>query len=289
MIKPVAKPSQLLAFDENEFTCHFGQEPFLIDHSLADHELFQLDRLVELCQSLPKENVEYNAGEIPVNLSDHSLTPMNGLSPDETIRRIAECKSWLVMKYVETDPAYQQLLNDCLSLVRPYSEPIAPGMTSPQAFIFVTSPGSITPYHIDPEHNFLLQIRGQKHVAMFDGRNKSILSEENLEHFYTDRGRNLPFDEAWEADAWKFTLNPGQGLHFPVTYPHYVRNGDEVSVSFSITFRTPDLDRRRALYSVNDSIRRKGGAPPAVGTRPIRDSLLFQKFRIARKLGLKAT
>lgn len=286
MIQAVAPTHELLSFDSDTFRMSFGREPFLIDHALCDHKLFDFDRLIELCKALPPEHVEYNAGEIPVNLSDQSLTPQNGLSPDETIRRIQECKSWLVMKYVEKDPEYRRLLEDCLAIVRPHSERLAPGMTNPQAFIFVTSPGSVTPYHIDPEHNFLLQIRGEKHVAMFDGRDRSILSEENLEHFYTDRGRNLPYDEAWEAGAWRFTLQPGEGLHFPVTYPHYVRNGEEVSISFSITFRTPDLDRRRQLYTINDAIRQSGGSPPAVGTKPMRDTFLFQKYRVMRRLGL---
>lgn len=289
MIKlTIPSRSQHLRFSAETFRSSFGREPFLVEHDMADHPLFQLDRLVELCRSLPAENVEYNAGEIPVDLPDHALTPQNGLSPDETIRRIAECKSWLVLKYVESDTAYRDLLVDCLDAVRPHSEPLAPGMTNPQAFIFITSPGSVTPYHIDPEHNFLLQVRGEKHVAMFDGRDKSILSEENLEHFYTDRGRNLPYDEAWEAAAWKFALQPGHGLHFPVTYPHYVRNGDDVSISFSITFRTPDLDRRRAIYTINDRIRRSGGSPPPVGSKPLRDTLMFQKYRVLRKLGMES-
>ena len=31
-----------------------------------------------------------------------------------------------------------------------------------EAFLFLSAPNSVTPVHIDPEHNFLLQIRGQK-------------------------------------------------------------------------------------------------------------------------------
>src|SRR3546814_5379175 len=35
-------------------------------------------------------------------------------------------------------------------------------MLTPQGFLFISSPGSITPYHFDPEHNILLQLRGTK-------------------------------------------------------------------------------------------------------------------------------
>ena len=44
-----------------------------------------------------------------------------------------------------------------------------------EGFIFVSSPGSVTPYHIDPERNFLLQVRGNKTMHMFDGSDRSLL------------------------------------------------------------------------------------------------------------------
>ena len=274
--------TDLLSLDADAFARSFSREPFVIGHALADHPLLQVERLVELCRDLPPESVEYNAGDLPKTLRNED-TPMNGLSAEETVRRIADCKSWLVMKHVEQDGEYAALLDACLDQVRPLSDAIAPGMMQRQAFIFVTSPGSVTPYHIDPEHNFLLQVRGQKHVTMFDGRDRTILGERELEQMYMDVGRNLPFDEAWEADAWKFTLDPGQGLHFPVTYPHYVRNGDEVSVSLSITFRTPDLDKRRELYRRNAAQRAAGKQPRPVGQAPLLDQMAFQTIRVKRK------
>ncbi|MCA9054675.1 MAG: transcription factor, partial [Planctomycetaceae bacterium] len=185
----------LLDINATQFAMHFGREPFVIGHRLSSHPLFEVERLLELAQRLPARCIEYNAGELPVSI-EHEQTPMNGLSAEETIRRIEECKSWIVLKYVEQDPAYGELLQQCLDEVRPHSEPIAPGMCGAQAFVFLTSPGSVTPYHIDPEHNFLLQVRGAKTVHMYDGRDRRLLTEQHLENFYRDRGRNMPF-EAW--------------------------------------------------------------------------------------------
>lgn len=276
--------ASLLSFDEQEMLSKFSQVPFLIAHRLSDHPLFSVGSILELSKRLPEQCIEYNAGELPIS-SEQIETPMTGLSIDETIRRIEECKSWMVLKYVEQDPAFRDVLETCLEELKPYTEQIAPGMSCPQAFVFLTSPGSVTPYHIDPEHNFLLQIHGWKEIHQYDGRLKSILSEEDLEHFYADKGRNLQYDEAYEQNSWTFRLNAGLGLHFPVTYPHYVQNGDEVSISFSITFRTPDLDRRQALYKYNSKRRDQGGTPPAVGSKPMRDEMLYQYYRVMRKLG----
>jgi hypothetical protein len=281
---PTACPTseKLLDIDADLFRAKFGQEPFLIGHELSDHPLFAMDRLMRLARTLPEKNVEYNAGELPISV-DPNLTPRNGLTIDETIHRIEHCKSWMVLKYVETDPAYRDLLERCLAEIRPHSEPLHPGMCKPEAFIFLTSPHSVTPYHIDPEHNFLLQIRGSKIVHEFDGRDRSVLSDEELERFYQGAHRNLTFKEEFRTKSWAFNLNPGYGLHFPVTYPHYVANGPEVSVSFSVTFRTPDLDRRYEAYQTNAWLRRRGWNPTGVGVSPWRDKVKSLAFRVARK------
>jgi hypothetical protein len=274
--------SELLSFNPETYLENFGRVPFLVNHNLCSHPLLQQDRILELSRTLPEDCIEYNAGQIPISI-DNSLTPRNGLSVEETIRRIAECKSWMVLKYVEKDPHYNELLQECLKIIRPYTDPIYPGMTKPHAFIFLTSPGSVTPYHIDPEHNFLLQIQGDKEIHLYDGRETSVLNEVELEKFYHNDGRNLVYKPEHENHSWTFKMTPGQGLHFPVTYPHYVKNLDEISISFSITFRTPDLDRRQALYNQNAEIRRWGGNPPAVGTSPFRDAMMFNSYRLWRK------
>ena len=36
------------------------------------------------------------------------------------------------------------------------------------ARIFVSSPGAVTPFHMDHEHNFILQIRGNKKLYTWD-------------------------------------------------------------------------------------------------------------------------
>jgi len=144
---------------------------------------------------------------------------------------------------------------------------IAPGQHGREGFIFVSSPGATTPFHIDPEHNFLLQIRGTKCGAMFDPTDRHVISERELEGFYSGAHPNLVYREGYEAYAEQIKLEPGQGLHFPVVAPHYVRNGDQVSISFSITFRSELSRQRESLYRFNGALRRLGLMP-----RPVSES-----------------
>lgn len=272
---------QAVALECNRFLDNFNRRPFTVRHGLTDRPAFRLERLIELARRLPPEAVEYNAGDLPIT-QDPQRTPRTGLSIEDTIRRITECRSWMVLKRVEVDPEYRRLLDECLDAIAP----LAPGMRTRRGFIFVSSPGSVTPYHIDHEYNFLLQICGRKSMSIFD---RSVVSEQELERFYRGAHRNLILANHHEHAARTFELGPGDGVHVPVNAPHYVLNGPEVSVSFSITFRTPEGDRRSAVYLVNDRLRRLGFTPRAVGAAPVVDGAKYLGFslyqRAKRRLG----
>ena len=266
----------LLDLDHARVESDFNVRPFPVRHRLADHPAFGLERLIELARRLPQEMVEYNAGDLPLT-QDPTLTPRTGLSVEETIRRIQDAKSWMVLKRVEVDAEYRRLLDDCLDQVTRY----APGMRVRQAFVFISSPGSVTPYHIDHEYNFLLQIRGTKHMTIFD---RSAISEEAIERFYRGEHRNLVFDDSRASEGQTFQLSPGEGVHVPVNAPHYVKNGSEPSVSFSITFRTPEGDRRSSVYRVNERMRAFGIAPRPVGKTPIVDRAKYLGYALLKRV-----
>jgi hypothetical protein len=264
--------------DAEIFRAGFNRKPFIIAHDLVNHPLFTLPQLVNLSKRMPAHHVKYNAGAIPIDTALYK-GPQTGLSVEETIRRIEECRSWMVLKWVQEDPDYGAVLNRCLDEVQALSEPLDPGMCKREAFIFVTSPSSTTPYHMDPEYSFLLQIKGTKSVYILDG---STLSEKELERYYS-AGIDPVFTEACREKAMRFDLEPGLGLHFPVTVPHWVETHDEYSISFSITFRTAASERRSVVYDVNDSLRRRGVDPTPYGQSALRDSVKFHAFRTARR------
>ena len=93
----------------------------------------------------------------------------------------------------------------------------------------------------------------------------------------------MVFKDEYLAKSWSFDLQPGYGLHFPATFPHWVQNGPAVSISFSITFRTPNLERRSMIYNVNSFLRRRGLNPTPVGQTPWKDTLKYQAHRIWRR------
>ncbi len=202
------------------FRAKFDKQPFLIEHDLCDHPLFDLNRILELAKQLPEDRVEYNLGDLPIGV-DPAATPRNGMSVEDTIKRIETCKSWLVLKNVERDSDYNKLLRQCLDQIEAAVADTYPGIEPREGFIFLSSPGSVTPYHIDPEHNFLLQIRGTKTMRVWNGNDRSIISEAELDAFHAGASRNLIYRDELDQSAQAFELTPGVGLHVPVTFPHW--------------------------------------------------------------------
>jgi hypothetical protein len=274
--------SRLLELEPQSFRAQFPHQPFLIKHNLVGHPLFSIERLLELAKCLPEKNVEYSAGNIPVDMGNQ-LSPRTGLSPDETIRRIQEARSWMVLKYVENDADYRRLLDQCLDEVKELSEAMVPGMCQREGFIFLTSPNSVTPFHLDPEHNFLLQVRGRKQVSIFDPHQSEVITEADIEQGLFGKIRNLVYKEEFQQKGRLFELDPGMGLHFPLVAPHWVKNLDNVSISFSITFRSRDSERRATLHELNSRLRARGLHPAPVGRSPIRDTVKYQGARVMRR------
>jgi hypothetical protein len=257
-----------------------ARDPFVIRHHLVDHPLFGLDPLAALAQRLPASSVEYNAGNLRPH-QDPALTPRNGLSVDETVRRIRENDSWMVLKNVEQDPAYRALLDACLDELRGPAEEVEPGMTGREGFVFISSPHAVTPFHMDPEQNFLLQVSGHKWVHQWRRADRTVISEAHLERFFSlSPQRNLPYEPGFEASARVFELVPGLGLHFPSMAPHWVQNGDQPSVSFSITFRTRRTIAASAVYRANGLLRRYGLRPRPPGTSRAADLVKLTAVRI---------
>ncbi len=283
---PIKREKQehgFLDIDGETFRASFNRAPFIIGHRLARNPLFSLERLIELATRLPEEKIKYNEADISVDTGLYG-GPRTGLSVRETIRRIEECRSWMVINNVELDPEYRRLMDRCLDEVQMFSEPIDPGMFRREGFIFISSPRSVTPFHMDPEYNFLLQVRGEKRINIWDRADRSVLPETALEKYFSDVQTQIVYREEFQQKASVFDLTPGKGLHFPVVAPHWVQNGDDVSISFSITFRTPASERQRIVHCANAELRRRGLNPTPPGASNFRDFAKYYAFHAGGRI-----
>lgn len=261
----------------------YPEQPILLDHGLAGHELLRLEALAALAQRIRAVDVEYNRGDLPVGV-DPADTPANGLSIEETIRRIEECGSWMVLKFIEQDEAYRDLLHDVLDAVAPAARSATGEMLKREGFIFISSPGSVTPFHFDPEHNILLQIRGSKTLTIFPADDEGIVAGEEHERFHNGGHRNLPWQEDYAARGRAFMLTPGKAVYVPVKAPHWVQNGPDVSVSLSVTWRSEWSYREEYARRFNHLLRRRGMKPRSPGRFPHQNRLKSLGYRAINRL-----
>ena len=70
--------------------------------------------------------------------------------------------------------------------------------------------------------------------------------------------------------ARPFALEPGEAVYVPVKAPHWVKNGPEVSISFSITWRSEWSFREEYARRMNALLRKAGLSPPRPGAIPTR-------------------
>ena len=257
----------------------------LLHHHLPDHPLLSLEALAQLGESLPASEVEYNPGNVPIGIHPEDI-PSNGLSIGETIRTIDSNGSWAVLKNIENVDAYRTLLMDLLGELEPVVEPRTGAMLTPQGFIFISSPGSITPFHFDPEHNILLQLRGTKVMNVWPSGDERFAHRREHERYHTGGHRNLPWQDDYHGNAQQVPLGPGDAVLMPVMAPHFVANGDAPSISLSITWRSEWSYRESEAHAANATLRRMGLDPAMPPRWPSYAWAKTIGWRIARRLKL---
>jgi cupin-like protein len=265
------------AFDCNgpEFREQFNRRSFEFGHHLAGHRLFGIPRLIELSKRLsnkPGGNLYYDAGEVRVN-QRWDESPTTDLSVDETIRRIEEAGAWVVLKRSEQDPEYRALLNECMAEIQTLlGRDLKREMKGDEVIIFITSPNRITTYHIDRECNFLLQMHGEKDISVFDQNDRQVLPEQEIERFWTVDNNAAIYKEQYQSRAKVYHLAPGKAIHIPVNAPHWVKNGNNISVSLSVNFQFRETFPAN-VYRANFLLRKLGINPVPPGQSRVRDAI----------------
>ncbi len=267
-----------------QFAAYYPETPHILRHSLTAHPLLEIEALAGLAERLPIASVEYNRGDLPIGVDGKPGS--NGMTIAQTIRRVAEAESWAVLKNIEQVPAYRDLLLGLLGEIRPEIEAATGAMLTPQGFIFVSSPNSVTPYHFDPEHNILLQIRGSKVMTQFSAGDARFVPDEAHETYHAGGPRELKWDDSFLDHGSEFPLSPGDALFVPVMAPHFVKNGPAPSVSLSITWRSEWSYRESDARILNAFLRKRGFSPRPPGRWPQQNYARAYAFRIMRKLGL---
>jgi Cupin-like domain len=271
MLKCFSEPFEYDAID---------RYPFEFRHQLLGHPALGLENLARMLPALPSDQVFYSKGlsDLGINFDRAHVDHPNGMSIEQTIESIRTSNSYIAVSKPEMDPSFKELFRDITEDVSAIVRRRGTGTQAlePTLWLFIASPGAITPFHCDRYSNFLMQFRGSKEVAIFKPWNDEVISPEDCEAWVARTNRPPTWRPEADRFAHKYHFKPGEAAHIPFVAGHYVKNGSEdVSITLSYFFHTEDTLRMSRALTVNHRLRsrlqRLGMQPTPIGRSRGRD------------------
>jgi hypothetical protein len=274
--------SVLHCFSEDIARDLLDKQAFTFKHKLLGHPALGLENLGRVLPALPPGHVFYSSGLLKEgdNFDRASIEHPNGLTIEQTIESIRTSNSYIMVRSPEVDasfaPVFKELRADVETLMQ--ARGVGAQAVDAKLYLFIASPGSLTPFHIDRYSTFLMQFRGSKEVGVFPQWDERVVSSSAREGFVAYSGERPEWRADSEPLASKFHFNPGDALHIPFVAGHYVRNGlEDVSISMSIIFNTQETMLLRRAMLLNHRLRhrfgRMGWSPRAVGSSAVWDGV----------------
>jgi Cupin superfamily protein len=197
------------------------------------------------------------------------------ISADEvlaTLQSFDTAGAWL--RLTRVDEINEELREICetfyADLSRLLNQDIKSQVMKTFVTLFISSPGALTPYHIDHTWNFLLQIGGRKTVHVYDENDPRVLRQQDKEANYFKR---FSIKQNDEVPGIAYELSPGDGVHHPVNAPHWVQNGPDISVSLSFGLCLHASNDDAKVHQVNFLLRKLGLNPVPPRQSRWRDSV----------------
>jgi hypothetical protein len=252
---------------EPVFSELFARQPFLFSHTLDTNELFTTKAVEKLAEIWSREEGRSGFFFLDKRFKAWgSEEHRNGLL--EAFRNSDLSRMRMKLSFVHQQPEYAKVLDECTREFTQYTGVNLPTVSRAcMATLFLTSPNEFTPYHIDSEDSFLLQIQGTKTIYIFDGKDPDIIGEPDIEKYWV---RNeIAIREGTKSRGTRFDLKPGIGVHIPSHFPHMVESGPTSSMSLSLGYEP--LTFEPDLYRVNYKLRQLGLKPAAPGKHKVID------------------
>ena len=237
------------------------RDPFKLSHALCGHPSLSLENLSTVLPSLPSEQVMYSDSLLSEsdNFESTFARRPEHRTIGETIESIRERDSYIMIRSPETDSSFKGLYRDLISDVESMMQTQGVGARAlrPKLYLFIASPNSVTPFHLDRYSTLLLQFRGSKTVTVFPQWDERVVSEVQRERYVSYEDTSLDWSPQLDPLGNAFEFRPGEALHIPFAAPHHVRNGpDDVSISMSIIFNTEESMRWHYAIQYNNRMRR---------------------------------
>jgi len=255
-------------------------QPFRFEHRLLGHPALSMENLARVIPRLPQGQVMYSTRLLATDDNFEKTFRQRPIdrSIEETIETLRTSDSYIMVNSPQVDESfrelYEALIGDVETLMR--ERGVGVKAVTPKLYLFIASPNSVTPFHIDRYSTFLLQFQGSKQVTVSMPFDERVVTDADCENYVSYVSTKLPWGPEKDRYSTTFDFEPGQAIHIPFVSGHHVRNGPgEVSISMSIIFNTAQTMMWRETLNFNQRMRKwlgpVGIAPGHVGRSPLRD------------------
>lgn len=257
---PLSAAGVFSPYARDVFAECYPETPHKLRHSLPDHPLLALDALA----GLGDETGDGTLGD--------------------TIREIATAGGRAVLRNIERQPAYRDLLSALVSELEPDIQRRTGKIVGLQGSLFIAAPGAASPYHFDAEHSIMVQLAGSKVMTQFPAGDPLYADDHAHEALHTEGERELAWHDGLAAGGIEWTLEPGDAVYVPAMAPHHVKvGGAKPAVSLSIGWRSAwSLDEADAR-AFNAQLRRLGIRPKPPEQWPANNQTKAMAWRAWRK------
>lgn len=255
--------------DLKEHAEDFGRKPFLLRHNLANCDLFELPRLKEAGRALLDRPWPAQDGHVSLPEWKPASAKAKLLSREDQLAKAFDelesdsFASPFKLSAINTaDPAYDAFMRRGVQEIAEQVGILQEEITWSILTIFISPSRSVTPFHGDYDQNCLLQVRGEKDVRIYDPADRTFFPQDALEELCKGNPVAARYRDEFKNQGAVFHLEPGLGIHHPITAPHSVINGNYVSVSVAIAFCTKEADEISRVHQANLFLRSAGFKPP---------------------------
>jgi hypothetical protein len=185
----------------------------------------------------------------------------------------------------ELDPRFQSMIDCFVERLDPILGRTDKSQLQVTAGLFIASGKTFVPFHVDFEHNFLIQLLGEKEMHIFPRDVPEIFMEEARERLAKDMAdsRFLPYSEDFERYARIMKLRPGTSTYQPPMSPHWVVSDSGVTMSLLLSLFSSEELKLRLTHFANAILRGFGFHPAPVGRHPLTDDLKYRAMMLARE------
>jgi len=276
----LADNEPLLAISPEDTSRCYNRRPYLISHTLQDCDLFSLQSICSLARRVPAQKVSIRRGKIASDTEiESSFKSDRDISIDDVADGLESRGLYLYVENPERDPVYRDVMLRILANIAAGVRAVDGPITWYSAYFFVSSAESVTPYHMDREMNYLLQIAGTKNVRLWDQASSEVMTEVEKDRLLSYVGERPGIRPEVDRISSSHTLTPGVGIHQPFIAPHLVRTASSLSISLAFTYRTTHSDRLTHAHHFNHLVRKMGLHPRNAGSQGLWNQMKAMAYR----------